>query len=180
MRSWPRSVFGIFLFFILGQRALLQKVESNGASGILPDVTHSGYLVVNKDDGSRIFYSYYEAQAQQNEAGAPILLWLQVSRYRTFDVRADRPFVSCCTPFKHTRRDVTAQCCFCMDLYFIRTPMQCPAPFARLCRAGLRLTLQSLCFNLERCCEALTQHKQAQEKTALLEGTMKTMKSLYF
>lgn len=41
-----------------------------------PNVTHSGYLDVDKDDGSRIFYSYYEAQNWHENA--PIILWLQV------------------------------------------------------------------------------------------------------
>lgn len=44
----------------------------------LPVVTHSGYLDVSKDDGSQIFYTFYEAQ-EQNDDDAPIILWLQVS-----------------------------------------------------------------------------------------------------
>lgn len=42
----------------------------------LPSITHSGYLDVNKHDGSQIFYTYYEPQ--EPHSTAPILLWLQV------------------------------------------------------------------------------------------------------
>jgi len=54
-----------------------------GVSGVgsLPNVTHSGYLEVDKEDGSHIFYTYYEAQGKVDK-NTPILLWLQV-RYLT-------------------------------------------------------------------------------------------------
>lgn len=43
----------------------------------LPNTTYSGYLFINKSDGSELFYAYYEAQGQM-ESEAPLLLWLQV------------------------------------------------------------------------------------------------------
>lgn len=46
------------------------------SSETVPNKTHSGYLDVNKQDGSKIFYTYYEAQ--EVKKGCPILLWLQV------------------------------------------------------------------------------------------------------
>ena len=50
-----------------------------GLEGIksLPNVTHSGYVDVNKADGSQIFYTYYEAQEEVTKS-TPVLLWLQV------------------------------------------------------------------------------------------------------
>ncbi len=49
------------------------------AQTVLPSVTHSGYLSTNKPDDSELFYAYYEAQDADQEAPAPVLLWLQVS-----------------------------------------------------------------------------------------------------
>ncbi len=49
------------------------------AQTVLPSVTHSGYLSTNKSDDSELFYAYYEAQDADQEAPAPVLLWLQVS-----------------------------------------------------------------------------------------------------
>ena len=43
----------------------------------LPDVSSSGYVKLNKSDGSEMFYAYYEAQESASDA-TPILLWLQV------------------------------------------------------------------------------------------------------
>ena len=43
----------------------------------LPNVTHSGYVDVDKADGSQIFYTYYEAQEEVTKS-TPVLLWLQV------------------------------------------------------------------------------------------------------
>ncbi len=45
----------------------------------LPNVTYAGYVPTNKNDGSELFYAYYEAQQTDNRAApVPVLLWLQV------------------------------------------------------------------------------------------------------
>ena len=44
---------------------------------VLPNVTHSGYLPIDPEDGSRMFYAYYEAQRGAG-ANVPIILWLEV------------------------------------------------------------------------------------------------------
>lgn len=61
------------LLSVLGHVVVQGQIQSSN----LPDVTHTGYLNVNKDDGSRIFYSYYESQQTLTVSTAPILLWLQ-------------------------------------------------------------------------------------------------------
>ncbi|DBB10125.1 TPA: hypothetical protein ACH3X3_001709 [Trebouxia sp. C0006] len=44
----------------------------------LPNVTYAGYVPTNKNDGSELFYAYYEAQQTDNRAApVPVLLWLQ-------------------------------------------------------------------------------------------------------
>ncbi len=45
----------------------------------LPNVTHSGYLDVNKKEQAALFYAYYERQNDTLGNDAPIILWLQVS-----------------------------------------------------------------------------------------------------
>lgn len=61
------------LVSVLGHIVVQGQIQSSN----LPYVTHTGYLNVNKDDGSRIFYSYYESQQTLTVSTAPILLWLQ-------------------------------------------------------------------------------------------------------
>ena len=46
----------------------------------LPNTTHSGYLDVNKREQAALFYAYYERQNETLGEGAPVILWLQVSR----------------------------------------------------------------------------------------------------
>ena len=43
----------------------------------LPSVTYSGYVQLNKSDGSQMYYAYYESQEETSKQ-TPILLWLQV------------------------------------------------------------------------------------------------------
>lgn len=66
--------------------ALALPLSTAGAKRItpvLPNVTSSGYLDVEKGLGSAMFYAYYEAQAppltrnDTDSAGVPILLWMQ-------------------------------------------------------------------------------------------------------
>lgn len=57
--------------------ATMFTISSAGEIGGLPIVTHSGYLHVDKEDGSQIFYTYYEAEEEVGK-GTPVLLWLQV------------------------------------------------------------------------------------------------------
>lgn len=44
---------------------------------VLPNVTYSGYLPIDPEDGSRMFYAYHEAQ-RGTGPGVPIILWLEV------------------------------------------------------------------------------------------------------
>ena len=43
----------------------------------IPGLTHSGYLIVDSDAGSKLFYMFYEAQECAGAEQAPICLWLQ-------------------------------------------------------------------------------------------------------
>lgn len=60
------TLIAYFLFSVVGACGV----------GTLPNVTHSGYLEVDKEDGSQIFYTYYEAQ-EKVDKDTPVLLWLQ-------------------------------------------------------------------------------------------------------
>lgn len=46
-----------------------------------PNVTHCGYVDIDEDQGSAMFYAYYEAQQPGGEveegSGVPVILWLQ-------------------------------------------------------------------------------------------------------
>ena len=75
MPEGPRSTSQHALIIFSCATIICNFVNSSD-SKLLPNVTYSGYLDVNKHDGSRIFYSYYEAQEPHKHA--PILLWLQV------------------------------------------------------------------------------------------------------
>jgi hypothetical protein len=66
------TLIAYFLFSVVGACGV----------GTLPNVTHSGYLEVDKEDGSQIFYTYYEAQ-EKVDKDTPVLLWLQVKWYMT-------------------------------------------------------------------------------------------------
>lgn len=58
--------------------SLVSLISTQALAGSdLPDVTSSGYLTLNKSDGSEMFYAYYEAEGSIAHS-APILLWLQV------------------------------------------------------------------------------------------------------
>ena len=61
-----------------GQTALLPPGAS-ARSGhlVLPNVTHSGYLPIDPEDGSSMFYAYYEAQRGVGP-DVPIILWLEM------------------------------------------------------------------------------------------------------
>lgn len=49
------------------------------AQSELPNATYSGYLPTNKQDGSELFYAYYEAQQHTDlKTPVPVVLWLQV------------------------------------------------------------------------------------------------------
>ena len=48
---------------------------------LVPGLAHSGYLPVVPEDGSKLFYMFYEAQEGGHAAEAPIVLWLQVGLY---------------------------------------------------------------------------------------------------
>lgn len=61
------------LFGTLGASAFLSHASS------LPNVTHSGYLEVNKKEQAALFYAYYERVNQTLGNNAPVVLWLQVS-----------------------------------------------------------------------------------------------------
>ena len=63
----------------------------------LPNVTHSGYVDVDKTDGSQMFYTYYEAQERVTK-NTPILLWLQV-RFSQFPLEGSALTVLHCTCF---------------------------------------------------------------------------------
>ena len=67
---------GLCLLCATAASTLLVKAA---AQTELPNVTYAGYLPTNKNDGSELFYAYYEAQENDNRAApAPLLLWLQV------------------------------------------------------------------------------------------------------
>ena len=70
MAARPRKWFAIpAVMTFLGLEGIICKG--------LPNVTHSGYVDVDKADGSQIFYTYYEAQEEVTNS-TPVLLWLQV------------------------------------------------------------------------------------------------------
>ena len=43
----------------------------------MPGLTHFGYLLVDPDAGSKLFYMFYEAQERAGAEQPPICLWLQ-------------------------------------------------------------------------------------------------------
>ena len=47
----------------------------------IPGLTHSGYLTVDPDAGSKLFYMFYEAQERAGAEQAPICLWLQAGTF---------------------------------------------------------------------------------------------------
>ena len=60
------------------QTALLSPgASARSGDLVLPNVTHSGYLPIDPEDGSSMFYAYYEAQRSVG-AGVPIILWLEM------------------------------------------------------------------------------------------------------
>lgn len=62
-----------------GVQTALKGAFSQQAATRLPSPTSSGYLSVNTELGSAIFYAYYEAQQEDiAEEERPLLLWLQV------------------------------------------------------------------------------------------------------
>lgn len=54
--------------------------DTTTASSNLPNPTHAGYLEVERNAGSKIYYQYYEADEPSPSANTPIILWLQVCR----------------------------------------------------------------------------------------------------
>ena len=48
-----------------------------GTEPKIPGLTHSGYLTVDPDAGSKLFYMFYEAQEHDETEQPPICLWLQ-------------------------------------------------------------------------------------------------------
>ena len=61
-----------------GQTALLSPgVSARSGDLVLPNVTHSGYLPIDPEDGSSMFYAYHEAQRGVGP-GVPIILWLEM------------------------------------------------------------------------------------------------------
>lgn len=65
------------------------------AQSELPNATYSGYLPTNKQDGSELFYAYYEAQQDTDlKTPVPVILWLQVcqKRIRVHALRFFPPF----------------------------------------------------------------------------------------
>ena len=81
----PVSALGSLLVCVLVHDAASTIAGGQFQVRDLPNVTHSGYLDVNKDDGSQIFYSYYERQEHHNDASAPVLLWLQAGFHVNMD-----------------------------------------------------------------------------------------------
>lgn len=60
----------------------------------LPNATHSGYLPIGDDDGSgeegsSLFYLFYEAQSREDAGAIPITLWLQVRSAGSSDPQSD-------------------------------------------------------------------------------------------
>lgn len=53
-------------------------MPSDFAPESLPNATHSGYLDVDTESGSAMFFVFYEAQAGSITEDTPILVWLQV------------------------------------------------------------------------------------------------------
>lgn len=73
MHGW-----GCLVLCLLCATAASTFVVKAAAQTELPNVTYAGYLPTNKNDGSELFYAYYEAQQNDNRAApAPVLLWLQ-------------------------------------------------------------------------------------------------------
>ena len=62
------------------QRAQAFTDPLRNGTAKLPNVTHSGYLDVNKNEQAALFYAYYERQNDTIGDGAPVILWLQVRR----------------------------------------------------------------------------------------------------
>ncbi len=84
LRSWPLAVLSLAV--IAGHCAeaarTLDHVSAPAAAAasvepVLPNVTHAGFLPVDAAKGSRMFYTYHEAQ-QGAGAHVPIILWLEV------------------------------------------------------------------------------------------------------
>jgi vitellogenic carboxypeptidase-like protein len=69
------------LAFVVLAAVLWQLTAPAAAAGdpvSLPNPTHSGYLDIQKNAGSKIYYQYYEADSPYPDAKrAPIILWLQ-------------------------------------------------------------------------------------------------------
>ena len=60
------------------QPALLSPgASARSGDSVLPNVTHSGYLPIEPEDGSSMFYAYHEAQRGVGP-GVPIILWLEM------------------------------------------------------------------------------------------------------
>ncbi len=57
--------------------------QNAAQESLFPGLAHSGYLPVVPEDGSKLFYMFYEAQEGGRAAEAPIMLWLQVDLYPT-------------------------------------------------------------------------------------------------
>ena len=78
-QTWRLHCFLLIITNSLCDALLAQQQPASAAySTSLPNVTHSGYLAVSKEDGSRIFYTYYESQGKTDHT-TPVILWLQVS-----------------------------------------------------------------------------------------------------
>lgn len=69
-----------------GANAKEQQQQQDGSGRVdgddklpLPEPTHFGYLDVNREKGSNMFYMYYEAmEPAADPSTTPIVLWLQV------------------------------------------------------------------------------------------------------
>ena len=66
-------------------------------ASLLPNVTHSGYLEVNKKEQAALFYAYYERVNETLGNNAPVVLWLQVSRGLCNMVEVFQWQISCLT-----------------------------------------------------------------------------------
>jgi len=84
MRSWPLALLSLAV--IAGHCAVAARTLDHvgtpaaaaaSAEPVLPNVTHAGFLPVDAAKGSRMFYTYHEAQEGAG-AHVPIILWLEV------------------------------------------------------------------------------------------------------
>jgi len=83
--SWPLALLSLAV--IAGHCAVAARTLDLGSTpaaaaasaepNVLPNVTHAGFLPVDAAKGSRMFYTYHEAQEGAG-AHVPIILWLEV------------------------------------------------------------------------------------------------------